>query len=89
MFFELFILLLCLICYLHYNKIRKLPPGPFSIPIIGSMTGSILGSQVFKKEYHKYGDMYSILVGPHTTLVIINDLQLTKDLFSRDEFSGI
>ena len=91
MFFELFILVLCLISYLHYKKRRNLPPGPVSIPFFGSLEVffGADGESFFKKKFQKYGDMYSILVGPFNTVVMLNNLQLTKDLFSRDEFSGI
>ena len=83
MFAELFILAICLLFYSHYSKRKHLPPGPISVPLIGSLGGFKLNQE----EYYKYEDMYSIFLG-QSTLIIINDLKRTKDLFNRDEFSG-
>ena len=85
MFVELFILAICLLFYSHYNKRKHLPPGPISVPFIGSLIGG--GLKLNREEHYKYGDMYSIFLGPYT-MIIINDLKRTKDLFNRDEFSG-
>ena len=84
MFIELVILAFCLLFYSHYNKRKHLPPGPISLPFIGSLTG---GFKLNREEFYKYGDMCSIFLGP-STMIIINDLKRAKDLFNRDEFSG-
>ena len=85
MFVELVILAFCLIFYSHYNKRKHLPPGPISVPFIGSLIGG--GFKLNREEFYKYGDMCSIFLGP-STMIIINDLKRAKDLFNRDEFSG-
>ena len=85
MFVELVILAFCLLFYSHYNKRKYLPPGPISMPLIGSLIRG--GFKLNREEYYKYGDMYSIFFGP-STLIIINDLQRAKELFNKDEFSG-
>ena len=85
MFVELFILAICLLFYSHYNKRKNLPPGPISLPIIGSLIKG--GFKFNREEFNKYEDMYSLFLGP-STLIIINDLKRAKDLFNRDEFSG-
>ena len=85
MFAELFILAICLLFYSHYNKRKHLPPGPISVPFIGSLISK--GFKINREEFYKYGDMYSIFLG-QSTLIIINDMKRTKDLFNRDEFSG-
>ena len=90
MLLELLLLIIGLVTYLHYKKRSQLPPGPFSVPIIGTLVNHKKGNpdSVMSPDYYKYGEMYTLFVGPFTTFVIINDLQLAKDLFSRDEFSG-
>ena len=78
MFAELFILAICLLFYSHYNKRKHLPPGPISVPFIGSLISK--GFKINREEFYKYGDMYSIFLG-QSTLIIINDMKRTKDLF--------
>ena len=85
MIIELVILAICLLFYSHYNKRKHLPPGPISVPFIGSLIGG--GLKLNREEHYKYGDMYSIFLG-QSTLIIINDMKRTKELFNRDEFSG-
>ena len=85
MFVELVILAFCLIFYSHYNKRKHLPPGPISVPFIGSLISG--GFKLNQEEFHKYEDMYTFFLG-QSTLIIINDLKRAKDLFNRDEFSG-
>ena len=92
MFIELVILAFCLLFYSHYNKRKHLPPGPISVPFIGSLFGGGTGGgtggfKLNREEFYKYGDMCSIFLGP-STMIIINDLKRAKDLFNRDEFSG-
>ena len=92
MFVELLVLIICLVVYSHYNKRKHLPPGPPSIPILGSLInlsseGRLRMINIGTKLY-KYEDMYTLFVGPFITAVIINDFQRAKDLFFIDEFSG-
>ena len=90
MVFELILVLLGLIWFSHYQKLLKLPPGPFSLPLIGTiqvLQNGVGAGAALSPKYHKYGDFYTICLGP-MTLVIINDFQLGKELFAKDEFSG-
>ena len=92
MWLELGLILLSLLFILHYKKVKELPPGPFSLPIIGTVGlwsngGGAKGSAVFNAEYWKYKDWYTLFIGT-LNYVILNDYKLNKDLFSRDEFSG-
>ena len=90
MVFELLSVLLGLIWFSHYQKLLKLPPGPFSLPLIGTiqvLQNGVGAGAALSPKYHKYGDFYTICLGP-MTLVIINDFQLGKELFAKDEFSG-
>ena len=88
MLLELFTLILCLIFYKHYNKRKNLPPGPPSLPIIGTLISMNVGNMVSNRELWKYKDMCTLFLGPHVTAIVINDFQRAKDLFFRDEFSG-
>ena len=83
-------ILLALIWLHHFQKLLKLPPGPFSLPLIGTVRILLDGTgtgAIVSPKYHKYQDFYTLCLGP-MTLVVINDFQLGKELFSKDEFSG-
>ena len=76
----------------HYKRVKELPPGPFSLPIIGSVclwqNGSPFKSgELFDKKFFHYKDWYTLFTGTEV-LVILNDYQFSKDIFARDEFSG-
>ena len=86
MIVELLVLIVCLIFYSQYNKRRHLPPGPFSVPILGTVE-IFNGKNLRSPDFYKYEDMYTMFLGP-TTAIVINDFQRAKDLFFRDEFSG-
>ena len=69
----------------------KLPPGPPALPIVGSLP-FLEGGGMVEKMVHpsleKYGnDFCSIWMG-NRLFVVIQDFDLCKDLFSRDEFSA-
>ena len=83
-------ILLALIWLHHFQKLLKLPPGPFSLPLIGTVRLLLDGTgtgAIVSPKYHKYQDFYTLCFGP-MTLVVINDFQLSRELFSKDEFSG-
>ena len=88
MFLEIFTLILCVIFYKHYNRRKNLPPGPPSLPIIGTLIRKNVGNPVSNRELWKYKDMCTLFLGPYVTAIVINDFQRAKDLFFRDEFSG-
>ena len=89
MIVELLVLIVCLIIYSQYNKRKHLPPGPPSLPFVGTV--AILSDKdkdlITRKDFYKYEDMYTLFLGPFPAIVI-NDFQRAKDLFFRDEFSG-
>ena len=81
------------IIYQRYNrKYNKLPPGPPYLPILGSIPflkrekGN--GDAMLDNSFHKlYPDMYTLWLGS-APLIVIQDFNLAKDLFARDEFCG-
>ena len=91
MLLELLVLLVGLIAYRHYNRRKDLPPGPFSIPFFGNLfnlPNGVNPGSIVHESFYKYGDMYTLFIGYSNITVVINNLQLVKDLFSKDEFSG-
>ena len=92
MFVTFFVVFVTLSFVIHYLKVKRYPPGPFSVPFLGTVdliTQGNNANRLVNKDYHKYGDMYSLYFGPTFVFVVINDLQLAKQLFSKDDFSGI
>lgn len=63
----------------------KLPPGPFSLPLIG--TYQVLQAKFFHEEFakykEKYGPVFTIKLGPYS-IVILNDIEsVTEALVKR------
>ena len=89
MFIELLILLLSIVTFRHYYLKYQLPPGPFSIPLIGTIgvLGRISGGGICNVKWQKYQKMYTVFIG-RMVIVVINDFKLTKELFAKEEFSG-
>ena len=92
MFFELFLCFVTLLCILHIKKKRRLPKGPPSIPMFGSIdlfTKGNLLKAIFNEEYYtKYNDFCTFFLGPRKVLVVINDFKICKELFNKEEYSG-
>ena len=84
---ELFLFITALLCIAHIQIKRKLPPGPFSIPILGTL--DIFTRIPFESEYFKYKDFCTFFLGPVVTLIMVNDFKLAKNIFNKDEFSGV
>ena len=88
MVIELLILFFSLITILHYVQKSKLPDGPFSLPLIGTVgvVGIGLAGPVAEKWQH-YAKMYTVFLFSKV-MIVINDYKLTKELFAKEEFSG-
>ena len=87
---EILLLLFTILWITHHRRKSKLPPGPFSLPVIGTIQLHLDGAgagAAMSPKYYKYGDLYTIHVAT-MPLIIINNIQLAKELFSKDEFSG-
>ncbi|GFT99345.1 cytochrome P450 2C8 [Nephila pilipes] len=66
-----------------HSKKRKLPPGPFNLPIVGYLP--FLGEKpylTFQKLSEKYGPVFRLLLGKFTA-VIITDYNVMKETFSK------
>ena len=71
---------------------RNLPPGPFALPIIGSIPflkgkGGPVGWMVDESLYQYGKDFCTIWMGT-IPFIWVQDFQLTKELFAKDEFSA-
>ena len=90
---ELLFIIIGLLCFQHFRKIKNLPHGPFSVPILGTLDiftnySGTATSIVFSEKFFGFKDWCTIFLGPSLVLVLINEFKLAKDLFSKDEFSG-
>ena len=93
MFIE-FLLFLTLLWILHIQKLRRLPQGPFSLPLLGTLdlytsNKSIIEVFFQKKYWDRYKDFCTYFLGPSRFVISINNFQLAKELFNKDEFSGM
>ena len=85
------IFLLILFRYLikYFQRPPKYPPGPPSIPILGSLPflpGS--GTEKFVSDYvASFGPVTGLIQGSYY-IAMINDWKLAKSLFSKEEFSS-
>ena len=93
MWIELLICIVVLLWFFHYQRIKKLPDGPFSIPIFGTSelltnrSRSLIGL-FFQEKFLCYKDFCTFYVGTSGVVVLVNDFKLVKELFAMDEFSG-
>ena len=93
MWLELLLILITLLCFHHFRKVKSLPHGPFSVPILGTLDiftnyNGTATSIVFSEKFFGFKDWCTIFLGPSLVLVLINEFKLAKELFSKDEFSG-
>ena len=73
-----------------YLKRRVLPPGPPAVPVLGCLPflqlrrGLVDWSLDPRVTRHR---LATVTLGPRN-LFVINDLQLAKELFDREDFNG-
>ena len=91
---ELLLLFFGLLWFHHIITKRALPPGPFSLPIIGTLDifqkGKSLIEILFCEKYHSYQPFCTFFLGPSfmRSFILINDFALAKELFMKEEFSA-
>lgn len=79
-------LMVTFIQWLKYN--RSLPPGPWGLPIWGSLLFVKYPMHLyFKKLVEKYGPIFSISFGSKLT-VVLSDYHIIRDSFRREIFAG-
>ena len=93
MVIELLLITIVLLCLHHYRRTRGLPPGPPSVPLLGTLDifmnySGTAPSIIFGEQYFGFSEWCTIFLGPSLVLVLINDFKLAKELFAKDEFSG-
>ena len=88
---ELTLCFFALLWILHFQRKKTLPPGPYSIPILGTVElfqGEKQNKGFFKDKYNEFQDFCTFFLGPKQVLILINNFKIVKELFSKDEFSG-
>ncbi|KAH8385475.1 hypothetical protein KR093_007931 [Drosophila rubida] len=72
----------------HYRELRKLPPGPWGLPVIGYLL--FMGSEKhtrFMELAKRYGSLFSTRLGSQLT-VVMSDYKMIRECFRREEFTG-
>ena len=71
-----------------YREQRKLPPGPWGIPILGYLP-FLKGDMhlQYKELSEKYGPMFSARLGSQT-IVVLGDHRTIREAFRKEEFTG-
>lgn len=78
-----FIVLLMRLCQVG-RRPNDLPPGPPTIPILGNLHLMPKGNVhlQFQQWAHKYGSIYSVILGTKT-MIVLNSAKAVKDLLDR------
>ena len=74
----------------RFKSKYNLPPGPPALPIVGCLPfleGEGMAGKLVHPSLEKYGKDFCSLWMGNRLLVIIQDIDLCRDLFARDEFS--
>lgn len=69
------------------QEMRRLPPGPWSLPIVGYLPFLGVRHKTFLSLAKYYGALFSARIGNKLTIVISNH-KLIRDTFRREEFTG-
>lgn len=66
---------------------RKLPPGPWSLPVVGYLPFLGVRHKTFLELAKSYGALFSTRLGNKLTIVM-SDYKLIREAFRREEFTG-
>lgn len=69
------------------REIRKLPPGPWSPPVVGYLPFLGVRHKTFLELARNYGAVFSARLGNQLTIVM-SDYKLIREAFRREEFTG-
>ncbi|XP_015684092.2 cytochrome P450 2J2-like [Protobothrops mucrosquamatus] len=90
----LFVLLLALLILFFLRQLwsqRHLPPGPLALPLVGTLWayGISFREDYFRKPVKRYGNIYTMWVGPHF-IVMLSGFKTVKEVMNSfpEEFSG-
>ncbi|ALC49375.1 Cyp18a1 [Drosophila busckii] len=70
------------------RALRKLPPGPWGLPVIGYLL--FMGNEKhtrFMELAKRYGSLFSARLGNQLT-VVMSDYKMIRECFRREEFTG-
>uniref|UniRef100_T1JPJ8 Cytochrome P450 n=1 Tax=Strigamia maritima TaxID=126957 RepID=T1JPJ8_STRMM len=85
----LFFLVLALVAYIHrWRVLRRLPPGPRGVPILGCLP--FVGREPHKtlrQLSEQYGPVFSVYLGSKLC-VFISDVKLVREAFKKDVFAN-
>ena len=91
----LFIFALVLFIYIFLDtygkRLKGLPPGPPTLPIVGSMPflhGEGLSNKLSNKSLEMYGDDFCSVWMGSRLIIIIQNFKLTRELFAKEECSA-
>lgn len=71
-----------------YREQRRLPPGPWGLPVLGYLPflkGDL--HQQYKELSDKYGPMFSARLG-RQTIVVLGDHKTIREAFRKEEFTA-
>ncbi|XP_026494957.1 cytochrome P450 18a1 [Vanessa tameamea] len=69
------------------REIRKLPPGPWSPPVVGYLPFLGVRHKTFLELARNYGALFSTRLG-NQLMVVLSDYKLIREAFRREEFTG-
>ncbi|XP_015679106.2 cytochrome P450 2J5-like [Protobothrops mucrosquamatus] len=80
------VLLLCLLILLFLRQLwsqRHLPPGPLALPLVGTLWayGISFREDYFRKPVKRYGNIYSMWVGPDL-IVVLSGFKTVKEVMT-------
>lgn len=66
---------------------RRLPPGPWGLPVVGVLPFLGVRHKTFLQLQQLYGALFSARLGNQLT-VVLSDYKLIREAFRREEFTG-